>query len=134
MNAMSEKSRRPPGTFTDVSSGPGRAPRPRRWRRRASAATVWFMAWLLAFQQPMLVVAGEIAADSTAAAAHRPQVDTAGNGVALVDIVTPNAAGLSHNKYPRFDVDTRGAILIRNQKKLYIRDPSMRFIIVRMFR
>ena len=76
------------------------------------------MAWLLAFQQPMVAVAGEIAADSAAAAAHRPQVDTAGNGVALVDIVTPNAAGLSHNKYTRFDVDTRGAILNNSVEEL----------------
>ena len=66
----------------------------------------------------MLVVAGEIAADRSAAAAHRPQVDTAGNGVALVDIVTPNAAGLSHNKYTRFDVDTRGAILNNSVEEL----------------
>ena len=118
MNAMSEKSRRPRGRFTDVSSGPGRARRPRRWRGRGRSATVWFMAWLLAFQPPMVVVAGEIAADSAAAAAHRPQVDTAGNGVALVDIVTPNAAGLSHNKYTRFDVDTRGAILNNSVEEL----------------
>ena len=66
----------------------------------------------------MVAVAGEIAADSAAAAAHRPQVDTAGNGVALVDIVTPNAAGLSHNKYTRFDVDTRGAILNNSVEEL----------------
>ncbi|WP_313351241.1 filamentous hemagglutinin N-terminal domain-containing protein [Paracoccus sp. (in: a-proteobacteria)] len=42
---------------------------------------------------------------------HAPEVLTSGNGTPLVMIQTPNAAGVSHNTYDTFDVDSRGAIL-----------------------
>nr|WP_077495297.1 hypothetical protein [Rodentibacter ratti] len=32
-------------------------------------------------------------------------------GLPQVNIQTPNAQGLSHNKYSKFDVDTKGAVL-----------------------
>jgi len=79
-------------------------------RRRAREALVWFVSWLLA-TQPVLLQAADIAADAAAAAAHRPRIDAAANGVTVVDIVAPNGAGLSHNKYSRFGVDAAGAVL-----------------------
>ena len=37
--------------------------------------------------------------DPTAALQFRPQVNTLGNGAAVVNITTPNAAGMSLNRY-----------------------------------
>ncbi|MGR9320832.1 hemagglutinin repeat-containing protein (plasmid) [Rhizobium leguminosarum] len=65
---------------------------------------------LLVFQ-PMLANAQSVSASTTAAAANQPGVGAAPNGVPLIDIVTPNAAGLSHNKYDNFNVGTPGLIL-----------------------
>ena len=89
---------------------------PRRYRtpgipgRWARAVLVCFLCWLIAFL-PVPVWAADIVADSAADVTHRPGVDAAANGVTVVDIVAPNVAGLSHNKYNRFGVDASGAIL-----------------------
>ena len=40
-----------------------------------------------------------------------PIIDRAGNGVPLVHINPPNAAGVSHNQYEQFNMDSSGAIL-----------------------
>ena len=68
-----------------------------------------FLSALLAFQ-PVLVHA-QVAPDVNAPIANQPGVGTAPNGVPLVDIVTPNGQGLSHNKYHDFNVGTPGLIL-----------------------
>ena len=71
---------------------------------------VYVLSFVLA-TQPLLAQTAQIQADANAAAANRPTVGTAANGVPLVNITAPNAAGLSHNKYQQFNVGTPGAIL-----------------------
>ncbi|GAC1044867.1 hemagglutinin repeat-containing protein [Rhizobium sp. No.120] len=65
---------------------------------------------LLIFQ-PILANAQSISAAGSAPVANQPGVGAAPNGVPLIDIVTPNASGLSHNKYDNFNVGTQGLIL-----------------------
>lgn len=56
-------------------------------------------------------VASQIRADPSAPAQQRATVLRAPNGVPLVNIQTPSAAGVSRNAYRQFDVDRQGVIL-----------------------
>ncbi len=53
----------------------------------------------------------DIVADPVAAANQRPVILQTANGLPLVNIQTPSAAGVSRNTYKQFDVKSQGAIL-----------------------
>ncbi|MGQ6073495.1 hemagglutinin repeat-containing protein, partial [Serratia sp. IR-2025] len=69
---------------------------------------VWLLG-LLMFAGP--VMADGIVADGGANPSLRPEVINTQNGLPQVNITAPNQAGVSHNQYQQFDVDTKGAIL-----------------------
>lgn len=58
-----------------------------------------------------LPLQAQISADRTAPGNLRPTVLSAPNGVPLINITTPSAAGVSRNVYRQFDVGSQGAIL-----------------------
>jgi filamentous hemagglutinin family protein len=47
---------------------------------------------------------------------QQPTVLSTGNGVPLINIQTPSAAGVSRNTYSQFDVDDKGAILNNSRR------------------
>jgi len=65
---------------------------------------------LLMATQPM-TAAAEVVADSKAPGGNRPLVETSANGLPIVQITQPSAAGVSRNQYQQFNVDSRGLIL-----------------------
>lgn len=95
--AVSETANSDGGASTTTSS-PGRPARRNKL----------FLAVLLAFSGPLWA---QIVADPSAPGNQRPTILQTANGVPLVNIQTPSAAGVSRNTYNRFDIDNRGAIL-----------------------
>ena len=53
----------------------------------------------------------QVVSDPRAPIQFQPRVGTVPNGVPLIDITKPSFGGLSHNRYERLNVDTRGIIL-----------------------
>lgn len=74
----------------------------RRWRRRALFTTTLLFAALARAQ---------IVADPKAPPDHRPTLLKTPNGKPLVNIQSPNAAGISHNLFQQFDVPPTGVVL-----------------------
>ena len=59
----------------------------------------------------------QVSADGSAPAPNRPGITSAPNDVPMVNIVSPNGAGVSHNKYTGYNVGTEGLIL--NNSKVF---------------
>lgn len=83
------------------AEGPAVATGSHRWRSFVLAAGC-AMLW---------PAQAQISADPAAPGSQRPTVLNAANGVPLVNITTPSAAGVSRNTYRQFDVGSRGVIL-----------------------
>ncbi|RWS48202.1 hypothetical protein CKA56_15435 [Arcobacter venerupis] len=70
---------------------------------------------LLIFQQT--VIAGSIVVDNTAVKSNQATLETARNGVPIVNIVVPNEKGLSHNKFSDYNVNKEGVILNNSNQR-----------------
>ncbi|QHE87460.1 filamentous hemagglutinin N-terminal domain-containing protein [Hydrogenophaga sp. BPS33] len=79
--------------------------------RRVAVATATGFCGLLVIVCTHVEVRAQIVADPNAPGRQRPTVLSAPNGVPLVNIQTPSAAGVSRNTYRQFDVNGPGAIL-----------------------
>lgn len=58
----------------------------------------------------------QVIKDPRAPIIFQPKVSRSANGTPLVNITKPSFGGISHNKFQRYDIDTRGVIL--NNSKL----------------
>jgi filamentous hemagglutinin len=79
--------------------------------RSAGKATTTASATAVLITTLLLPAQAQIAADPSAPGNQRPTILSAPNGVPLVNIQTPSAAGVSRNTYRQFDVNAPGAIL-----------------------
>ena len=70
---------------------------------------------LLIFQQT--VIAGSIVVDNLSPLGNQATVEAARNNVPVVNIVSPNTQGLSHNKFSDYNVNKEGVILNNSNQR-----------------
>ena len=66
---------------------------------------------LEAAKQLIVTSSAQITTDKSAPKNQQAVILKTNTGASLVNIQTPNARGLSHNRYTQFDVDNKGAVL-----------------------
>jgi filamentous hemagglutinin len=74
-------------------------------------ALVNVLVTLLVLEPFSFAAAGGIVVAPGAPASKQATLDSAPNGVPIVDIVKPNASGLSHNQFDQFNVGAKGVII-----------------------
>jgi hypothetical protein len=80
--------------------------------RGVCMAVTWWFVLMPDLQSPAWAQSTKpIQADPNAPANLRPGIGQAANGVPLINIQKPSAAGVSRNLYQQFDLQSPGAIL-----------------------
>ncbi|WP_230346431.1 two-partner secretion domain-containing protein [Methylobacillus methanolivorans] len=86
-------------------------PIPMQWLANISTLRLSLMFMLGAAVIIATSARADIIADPAAPASQQPVISNTANGLPLVNIQTPSAAGVSRNTYSQFDVNAHGAIL-----------------------
>lgn len=90
-----------------AEEGEDRAVRP--WVRMVARAVMFF--YCIQLVSTVMPAYAQVAPNSGAPAGQRPIMDAAQNGVPIVNIAPPSAAGVSRNQYNQFNVNPNGLIL-----------------------
>ena len=72
---------------------------------------VWLLSFLMIMPPQWALAADAIVIDGGAAAANQAALATTPNGKAMLNIVAPNASGVSHNKFTNFNVTSSGLVI-----------------------
>nr|WP_092074114.1 hemagglutinin repeat-containing protein [Dendrosporobacter quercicolus]NSL47754.1 hemagglutinin repeat-containing protein [Dendrosporobacter quercicolus DSM 1736]SDM77938.1 adhesin HecA family 20-residue repeat-containing protein [Dendrosporobacter quercicolus] len=86
-------------------NSPATSKKTARWKKAVAWTTL-----AVYLTQPVLAAA-QVSADGQAAQQNRPVIEQSANGVPVVQIAAPSAAGVSRNQYLEFNVGPQGLIL-----------------------